>query len=183
MSNEKQNDPYIKDTNIDEEQLCACTAETSMRKEEDNSANVFLALACDDDEVDDDVNLQTMNDVDDHEFEEIVVGDELTLPKLHKSSHDVVAGGFKEYCQIIAKMKSSHDPKMSIVSNMFSNMYVPPLIKNQAAHSVKSDVCKIGGTAEDKAHMGAGRHGGKNRQNMHIRDQRDGIKRAGPAET
>ena len=31
---------------------------------------------------------------------------------------------------------------------------------NQAAHTVKSDVCKIGGTAEDKAHMGAGRHGG-----------------------
>ena len=50
-----------------------------------------LALACDD-EVDDDVKLQTMNDVDDHCVEEIAFGDELTLPKLHKSYHDVVAG-------------------------------------------------------------------------------------------
>ena len=133
-----------------------------MRKEEEKSANVFVAFACDDDddEVDDDVNLQTMNDVDDHEFEEIVVGDELTLPKLHKSSHDVVAGSVEEYCEIIAKMKSSHDPKMGIVPNMLSNLDVPPLVKNQAAHSVKSDVCEIGGTAEDKSHMVAGGHSG-----------------------
>ena len=93
-----------------------------MRKEEEKSANVFLALTCDDDEVDDDVNLQTMNDVDDHYFEEIVVGDELTLPKIHKSSHDVVAESVEEYCETIAKMTSSHDPKMSIVSNMLSNV-------------------------------------------------------------
>ena len=57
-----------------------------MRKEEEKSANVSLALACDDDEVDDDVNLQTMNDIDDHYFEEIVFGDELTLPRLHEFS-------------------------------------------------------------------------------------------------
>ena len=37
-----------------------------MRKEEEKSANVFLALTCDDDGDDDDFNLQTMNDVDDH---------------------------------------------------------------------------------------------------------------------
>ena len=60
-----------------------------------------LALACDDDEVDDGVNLQTMKDVDDHNVEEIVVGDELTLPKIHKSSHDVVAERVEEYCETI----------------------------------------------------------------------------------
>ena len=76
----------------------------------------------DDDVVDDDVNLQTMNDVDDHKFEEIIFGDELTLPKLHKSSHDVVAGSVEEYCEIIEKMKNSHDPNMSIVSNILSNV-------------------------------------------------------------
>ena len=57
-------------------------------------------------------------------------------------------------------MKSSHDPKMSIVSSMLSNVGFPPLIKNKAAHSVKSECFKSNGTAEDKAHMGASRHGG-----------------------
>ena len=115
-----------------------------MRKEEENSANVFLALACDDDEFDEDVgtgppfrtsklnedvNLLTMNDVDDHHFEELVFGDELTLPQLHTSSHQLsqehahgrhndVDGSFEEYCEIIARMKSSHDPKMGIASSM-----------------------------------------------------------------
>ena len=46
--------------------MIGCTAETSMRKEEEKRANVFLAVACDDDEVNDDVNLKTMDDVDDH---------------------------------------------------------------------------------------------------------------------
>ena len=153
----------------------------------------FLALACDDDHHDD-VKLQTMNDVDDHDFEEIVFGDELTLPKMHKRSHPFsqehehgrhndVVGSFEEYCETIAKMKSSHDPKISIVSNMLSNVDFPPLIKNHAAHSVNSDVCKTGGTAEDKAHMGAVDTVERSRQNMHTRDQRDGIKRVGPAET
>ena len=73
-------------------------------------------------------------------------------------------------------MKSSHGPKMSIVSNILSNVDVPPLIKNQAAHSVKSDLCKISGIAEDKSHMGAGGHGGTTSTKHAYSGSRDGIK-------
>ena len=110
---------------------------------------LVLVCACDDDKFDDDVNLLTMNNADDHDLEELVFGDELPLPDLHNSSHQLsqedahdrhkdVVQSFEEYCEIIAKMKSSHDPKMSIVSSLPSNVDFQPFIKNQAAHSVKS---------------------------------------------
>ena len=56
--------------------------ETSMRKEEEKSANSCSALACDDDEFDEDVNLPTLNDADDHNCEEFFFADELSLPEL-----------------------------------------------------------------------------------------------------
>ena len=63
--------------------------EISMRKEEETSPNSFSALACDDDEFDEDVNLLTMNDVDGHDLDELVLGNELPLPELHNSSHQL----------------------------------------------------------------------------------------------
>ena len=140
-----------------------------------------------DDEVDDDVNLQTINDVDDHYSEEIVFGDELSLPKLRNSSHQLsqehahgrhkdVVGSFEEYFAIIAKMKSSHDPKMSIVPSMLSNADFPPLIKNQAAHSVKSDFFVRAMVVRKTKHIWE-RVGTveQSRQSMYIQNQRDGI--------
>ena len=53
-----------------------------MIMEDGHIANSCFALACDDEEVDDDAKSQTMNDADDQYFEEILVGDQLTLPKM-----------------------------------------------------------------------------------------------------
>ena len=71
-------------------ELCSkhlgCTAEASMRKEEEKSANPCSALAYDD-EFDGDVKLLTMNDADVHDFEELVFWSELPLPESHNCSH------------------------------------------------------------------------------------------------
>ena len=75
--------------------------ETSMRKEEEKSANSCPALACDDDEFDGDVNRLTLNDVDDDEFEELVVGDEWSSPELHNCSQHV----FKNMHMIVTNMR------------------------------------------------------------------------------
>ena len=110
---------------------------------------------------------------DDDEFEVLVFGDELPLPESFNCSHQLFqehaldcqkdeVRSFEKYCEIIAKMKSSHDPKMKIVSSMLSNVDFPPLIENKVAHDVKAyvckakaDSCKSDGAAEDKEHVGA----------------------------
>ena len=58
---------------------------------------------------------------------------------------------FEQYCDIIAKMKISHDPKMQHVSRILSDVEYPTL--NKAVHDVKEgfrrttvDCCKNGGT-------------------------------------
>ena len=59
----------------------------------------------------------------------------------------------EEYCDIIAKMKSSHDPKMQVVSHILSGADFPPL--NKAAHDVKSDVCRTGGNKSTQRGAGS----------------------------
>ena len=110
---------------------------------------------------------------------------------------------FEEYCEIIAMMKSAHDPKMNIVSSMFSNADFPPLIGNKVAHRVKADFCNVNadfcksdGTAEDKAHVGSIRHGGtqstkhayseaegRDQGHAEVGSEDRGIKRVGSAVT
>ena len=41
------------------------------------------------------------------------------------------------------------------MSNICSNADFPPLFKNKAAHDVKADVCRVEGSVDDKAHIGA----------------------------
>ena len=80
---------------------------------------------------------------------------------MHDCHNKDEVSSFEQYCDIIAKMKISHDPKMQIVSRILSDVDFPML--NEAAHGVKegfrrtsADCCKNGGTesiqhAYDKA--------------------------------
>ena len=119
-----------------------------MRKEEEEKrANSFPALSCDEQVValscDEQVVGSTCTSIGD----ELVFGNEM-LESSHQVSHthdrhnknEVLR--FEEYCDIIAKMKSSHGPKMQVVPHIFSDADFPPL--NNAAHDVKSDVCRDG---------------------------------------
>ena len=114
-----------------------------MRKEEEKRAKSYSALACDEQVValpcDEQVVGFTCPSIGDG----LVVGKEL-LDSSHQVSHthdrhnnDTVSS-FEEYCDIIAKMTSSHDPKMQAVSRILSDVDFPPL--NKAVHDVKS-VC------------------------------------------